>query len=60
MPAWQMSQRRLFLVMVVLMACASMAALYEQAPNYDGLDLWALPLLSVVLLASQLLLLIWS
>ncbi|WP_229723324.1 GGDEF domain-containing protein [Deinococcus aerolatus] len=55
-PLWQEKQRRMFLLIVVLSVGASMAALWSQAPSFDLLDLWALPLLSVMLLGLQLLL----
>lgn len=53
---WQPGQRRMFLLVVVLEVCASMAALWSQAPNFDALDVWALPLLSALMLGAQLLL----
>lgn len=46
----------MYLLVVVTGVCASLAALWSQAPNFDLLDLWALPLLSVTMLGSQLLL----
>ncbi|MFK7601361.1 diguanylate cyclase domain-containing protein [Deinococcus sp. SM5_A1] len=55
-PAWPTGQRRMFLLVVIIEVCASLAALWSQAPAFDTLDVWALPLLSVTMLAVQLLL----
>jgi diguanylate cyclase (GGDEF)-like protein len=46
----------MFLLVVVIAVCACMAALGSQAPSFDVLDVWALPLLSVLMLSAQLLL----
>ncbi len=46
----------MFLLVVIIEVCASMAALWSQAPNFDTLDIWALPLLSALMLSAQLLL----
>lgn len=54
--SWQPGQRRTFLLVVVLEVCASVAALWSQAPDFDPLDLWALPLLSALMLSAQILL----
>ncbi|GGN33759.1 GGDEF domain-containing protein [Deinococcus daejeonensis] len=53
---WLSSQRRMFTGLVVLSALACAAALGSQYPQFDPLDVWALPTLVVMLLALQLLL----
>ncbi len=52
---WLTRQRRMFTSLVWLGALACGAALGSQYPDFDPLDLWALPTLMVTLLALQLL-----
>lgn len=46
----------MFLALVILVTLASVVALALQRPNFDPLDLWALPGMSVLLIALQVLL----
>ncbi|MEF2277759.1 GGDEF domain-containing protein [Deinococcus sp. YIM 134068] len=50
---WEVSQRRMFMVLAWAGALACMTALWVQHPNYDPLDRVALPLLALLLLALQ-------
>ncbi|GGR49521.1 hypothetical protein GCM10008959_08510 [Deinococcus seoulensis] len=54
--SWNAGQRRMFMALVWLSCLACAAALAAQAPRFDPLDVWALPLLSLVMLTLQLLL----
>ena len=54
--SWHAGQRRMFMALVWLACLACAAALTAQAPRFDPLDVWALPLLSLVMLTLQLLL----
>ncbi|GHG30117.1 GGDEF domain-containing protein [Deinococcus indicus] len=54
--SWHAGQRRMFTLLVWLACAACGAALLAQYPNLDPLDRWALPLLSLNLIALQLLL----
>ncbi|WP_309572479.1 GGDEF domain-containing protein [Deinococcus sp.] len=53
---WQRSQQRMFVILVGLVVLASVAALALQRPDYDRLDVWALPAYSAMMLGLQLLL----